>query len=1138
MFQVAELVATLRLDKGQFDGGLRESGSQLEGLGSKAASTGSSLAGALTNGMRAAAVTTVALGAAAAATLKSLLSTGIAYNTLQQTSRAALTTLLGGAKEANAQMDKLDAFAKTSPFSKSVFITAQQQLIGFGMAAEKVVPTLGAIQNAVAAVGGSNEDIASITMVLAQIQSAGKITGEDLMQLAGRGINAAELIGKAMGKTGPEIKDAITKGTIGGQEALDALVTQMDIKFAGAAANVKNTMTGASDRVKSATRDIGAALAEPFVSKNGGGRLVQWSNDWADALRALEKKVPSVVSLMTDRLSPAMTRVSVVIGDAKEAIRGFDVSRIGDGLDKLASNLPAVSAVTGAILGLTSGALAGIPVIGSLVGGLNPLAAALIGVVVATPELRSALGEVFGAMAPLLPAVASLAGALSGALTSAAVAASPLLEGLATVVGVVARALVPVIGAVESVADAFSGLPPEVQTMIVAFGLFMAIRQPVVGVLSDIGEGAKDLVVKLKEGGLKGAVSGVLSVFGGPWGLALGAATAILGHFAAEQSETKSRLDDFTASLDQNTGAVTKNTAVIAGKKLMEYSDTFKQIKLNVKDASDAVANGGPAYLAMVQKIDKLRQATLEYQTTNGNAAAHQNAREALIKLAESYDISADKATSLNTGALSQLLQGMAGLRGEVIDTSEGWKTLNAATETTEPTTLRLADAIKKVGDDAANTNDRLAAYRDIVDAMNGKTKSAEEAQRDLAKSSRTLAGFLGEVDGAGNRVNASMAIAADGTVQFNDAGDRLMSMLEPLRDRGMAAAVAASDLAKAQGRNAAAAAEADQALQPYRDTLQRLADQGLLSQQQVDALSKSLFGVPGETTAVISDGNSAAAVKVKVDELTGAIKATPNKEIVITEPLSPAIMEKLKVLGYTVVTLPNGNIKVTETGTDATGQKIDSTAGKKRWAMIDVDAPSASAVELTLNNLARRREAMIAVVYSDPGAPTHGGPRRAVNDGYDVGNANGNLLEFYANGGMRHPRLSPMSPLAQIVPPNTWRVVGDNMKVPELYAPLDGSQRSLALLREGVERSGFDMVPKGTRFFAEGGFHGSSAAPIPAPERQVHRIEAPGPRPAPVYQFTGPVTVTNQAEFEAMSRQRAADRNAALGIPAIERQL
>src|SRR5699024_12006698 len=104
------------------------------------------------------------LGALTATTV----GTGVAYNTLQQQARAALKTIMKDGDAANAQMNELDKFAKDSPFAKDVFIKAQQQLLGFGMEAEKVVPTLDAIQNSVAAVGGSNQDIAEITNILAK----------------------------------------------------------------------------------------------------------------------------------------------------------------------------------------------------------------------------------------------------------------------------------------------------------------------------------------------------------------------------------------------------------------------------------------------------------------------------------------------------------------------------------------------------------------------------------------------------------------------------------------------------------------------------------------------------------------------------------------------------------------------------------------------------------------------------------------------------------------------------------------------------------------------------------------------------------------------------------------------------------
>lgn len=229
------------------------------------------------------------VGAAWTAVNAIVAKTGIEYNTLQQTSRAALTSITGSAQAANAQMNKLDAFARTSPFAKDVFIRAQQQMMAFGIESEKVIPYLSAINDAVAAAGGNNETLAQISYVMSQISAQGKITAVDLMQFGNAGVNAAELIGSQMGKTGAEIKESITAGTLDADAALDALAAGMSERFAGAAANVKDTMAGALDRVKAAFRDLSAEMLSGAVDPNGGGWLVDLTNQLANMMRTVQQ---------------------------------------------------------------------------------------------------------------------------------------------------------------------------------------------------------------------------------------------------------------------------------------------------------------------------------------------------------------------------------------------------------------------------------------------------------------------------------------------------------------------------------------------------------------------------------------------------------------------------------------------------------------------------------------------------------------------------------------------------------------------------------------------------------------------------------------------------------------------------------
>lgn len=121
---------------------------------------------------------------------------------------------------------------------------------------------------------------------------------------------------------------------------------------------------------------------------------------------------------------------------------------------------------------------------------------------------------------------------------------------------------------------------------------------------------------------------------------------------------------------------------------------------------------------------------------------------------------------------------------------------------------------------------------------------------------------------------------------------------------------------------------------------------------------------------------------------------------------------------------------------------------------------------------------------------------------------AQGGIVEFMAQGGI--PGLTPMAPVAQMVPPSTWRVVGDRGDVPELYAPLDGSARSWALILEGLRR----MPGTPPQLMAEGGITGPAAAPV-APAVYVQNP------------FTGEYLLA-KTDARADARIRAADDAAA----------
>lgn len=418
--------------------GAAEAGMQLrDGLADAAKSTGQVMAG----------MWTVAIVAATAFTAQ-LVSAGLEYNVLEQRSRAALTTILGTREAAIDMADQVREFARSSPFPRQAFIKGTQQLLAFGFEAKQIIPTLGAVQDAVAAAGGGSLQLSEVLTIMAKIRSTGKLYARDLIEFGNRGINAAKLIADAMGTTEADVRSQITDGAFTADKAITLLIDGMNAKFGGAAANLKTTFVGATDRVKGAIRDLGSALVTPFVNPNGGGAAVDWANGLANILRAIES---TVVPL----LAPGLQRIADSVDKIVQAL--FQVAtpeNLTAAVGLIGQLAPYAAAATAAvtIMGGQS-----IPIIGRLFAGFNPLVSAAIAFAMTLPEVRSAVANVAASVAPLaaellnrlMPALNNLSDLAASvlpngvrlfgtALQAVLVLLMPIADGLALVTGFMA----------------------------------------------------------------------------------------------------------------------------------------------------------------------------------------------------------------------------------------------------------------------------------------------------------------------------------------------------------------------------------------------------------------------------------------------------------------------------------------------------------------------------------------------------------------------------------------------------------------------------------------------------------------------------------------------------------------------------
>ncbi|CAN7267467.1 phage tail tape measure protein [Microbacterium foliorum] len=203
--------------------------------------------------------------------------------------------------------------------------------------------------------------------------------------------------------------------------------------------------------------------------------------------------------------------------------------------------------------------------------------------------------------------------------------------------------------------------------------------------------------------------------------------------------------------------------------------------------------------------------------------------------------------------------------------------------------------------------------------------------------------------------------------------------------------------------------------------------------QRQLEASAGALRA---EYDAALAAGESQDNLQTRYNSTRDALLAQL-EAMGITQEQAQALIDTVLQTPAEAVTVYSSNAEAEAAVVDGLTQKIVQLPD----GTFAVVATNVETVEGQLAALTRPRSVEILANYNF-------GTGTAPVVGPVLPNARGNLVEFMARGG-----LTPMNPIAQMVPPNTWRVVGDRSDVPELYAPLDGSARSWALLMEGLQR-------------------------------------------------------------------------------------
>lgn len=273
---------------GDFKSGLKDSQTQLNKLGDSARKTFDSIK---TSAKVAGASMVAMFGASTVA--------GAKFNAQMEQSITSYEILLGSMEKANKMVKDLQQFAANSPFEFQGLDKSAKLLLAMGFQGEQIIPVMHSVGNAVSAAGGNTETLEGISLALGQILTKGKLSAEEMTQLAERGIPAWSILAEKMGLTTQEVMKLGEQGKLFANDVLPMLIEGLDDKFAGAMDKQSANFLGMLNNLKetmlmtlgdftlpffNVLKDDLTSLNSKIQELKNNGTMKQWADDIGSSL--------------------------------------------------------------------------------------------------------------------------------------------------------------------------------------------------------------------------------------------------------------------------------------------------------------------------------------------------------------------------------------------------------------------------------------------------------------------------------------------------------------------------------------------------------------------------------------------------------------------------------------------------------------------------------------------------------------------------------------------------------------------------------------------------------------------------------------------------------------------------------------
>ena len=224
--------------------------------------------GAAKLGVNAAAQLTKAVAGIASAAGAGIVAMGkvaFDYNSQMENFEANFSTLLESEEKGRQKVDELKKMAAKTPFEMGDLAGATQQLLAFGVQSEDTgtyLHQLGDISL------GNKDKLNSLVSAFGKMNSTGKVTLENINQMAEQGFNPLNEISKATGESMTDLYARVSAGKVSLDEIKMAMqnATTGTGQFAGGMDKASQTMTGRISTLKDNARALVGEVFTPITN--------------------------------------------------------------------------------------------------------------------------------------------------------------------------------------------------------------------------------------------------------------------------------------------------------------------------------------------------------------------------------------------------------------------------------------------------------------------------------------------------------------------------------------------------------------------------------------------------------------------------------------------------------------------------------------------------------------------------------------------------------------------------------------------------------------------------------------------------------------------------------------------------------